>query len=55
MMSAEEVEQFITENFAEVLAGGNQGLVMKSVMPQLKGKAEGSVINAVVKKLCGAS
>ena len=38
MMSAEEVEQFITENFAEVLAGGNQGLVMKSVMPQLKGR-----------------
>ena len=55
MMSAEEVERFITENFAEVLAGGNQGLVMKSVIPQLKGKAEGSVINAVVRKLCGAS
>lgn len=52
MMSAEEVEKFITENFAEVVAGKNKGLIMKNVMPELKGKAEGSVINQVVAKLC---
>lgn len=52
MMSAEEVEQFITENFAEVLASGNKGMIMKHVMPELKGKAEGSVINQVVARLC---
>lgn len=52
MMSAEEVEQFITEKFAEVIAGKNKGLIMKNVMPELKGKAEGSVINQVVAKLC---
>lgn len=52
MMSAEEVEKFITEKFAEVVAGKNKGLIMKSVMPELKGKAEGSVINQVVAKLC---
>lgn len=52
MMSAEEVEQFITEKFAEVVASKNKGLVMKNVMPELKGKAEGSVINQVVAKLC---
>jgi len=27
---------------------------MKAVMPELKGKAEGSVINQVVAKLCQA-
>lgn len=52
MMSAEEVETFITENFAEVVAGKNKGLIMKTVMPELKGKAEGGVINQVVAKLC---
>lgn len=52
MMSAEEVERFITGKFADVVAGKNKGLIMKSVMPELKGKAEGSVINQVVAKLC---
>lgn len=52
MMSAEEVEKYITEKFADVVAGKNKGLVMKTVMPELKGKAEGSVINQVVAKLC---
>jgi len=27
-------------------------MIMKNVMPELKGKAEGSVINQVVAKLC---
>lgn len=52
MMSEAEVEAFILENFAEVVASKNKGMVMKNVMPQLKGKAEGSVINQVVARLC---
>ena len=52
MMSAEEVEAFITEKFADIVAGRNKGMIMKNVMPELKGKAEGSVINQVVAKLC---
>ena len=52
MMSAEEVEIFITEKFAAVAASKNKGMIMKTVMPELKGKAEGSVINQVVAKLC---
>lgn len=52
MMSAEEVEAFIKEKFAEVVASKNKGLIMKNVMPELKGKAEGGVINQVVAKLC---
>ena len=52
MMSAEEVEALLQEKFAEVLATKNKGQIMKTVMPELKGKADGKVINQVVAKLC---
>lgn len=52
MMSAEEVESFIRERFAELVEGKNKGMIMKNVMPELKGKAEGAVINQVVAKIC---
>ena len=52
MMSAEEVESYITEKFADVVATKNMGQIMKAVMGDLKGKADGKVINATVKKLC---
>ena len=52
MMSAEEVKALITEKFAEVVASKNKGMIMKSVMPELKGKADGKVINEVVGELC---
>lgn len=52
MMSEVEVEAFLTEKFAEVLATKNKGQIMKAVMPELKGKADGKVINQVVAKLC---
>lgn len=40
------------QKFADVIASKNKGLIMKTVMPELKGKAEGGVINQVVAKLC---
>ena len=52
MMSAEEVKSCIQEKFAEVLATGNKGQIMKAVMGELKGKADGKVINQVVGELC---
>lgn len=52
MMSEEEVETFLTEKFAEVIATKNKGMIMKTVMPELKGKADGKVINQIVAKLC---
>lgn len=52
MMSAEEVEQVILDKFADVVASKNKGMIMKTVMPELKGKADGKVINQVVAKLC---
>jgi len=52
MMSEEEVEAFIKEQFADIVAQKNKGMVMKNVMPKLKGKADGKVINQVVARLC---
>ena len=40
------------EQFAEVIATKNKGMIMKNVMPVLKGKADGKVINEVVGELC---
>ena len=52
MMDAGEIEAFIKEKFADVVTSGNKGMIMKSVMPELKGKADGKVISEVVAKLC---
>ncbi len=52
LMSAEEVESYIKEKFADVVATRNMGQIMKAVMGDLKGKADGKVINQTVKKLC---
>ena len=52
MMSEEEVKAFIMERFADIVATKNKGMIMKNVMPELKGKADGKVINEVVAGLC---
>ena len=52
LMSAEEVEAILKEKFAAVLATKNKGMIMKTVMPEFKGKADGKVINQTVAKLC---
>lgn len=52
-MSADEIRALLKEEFSEVLASGNKGQIMKAVMPKLKGKADGKVINQVVAELCG--
>jgi hypothetical protein len=51
MLSEEEVTKIISEKFADVLATGNKGAIMKAVMGELKGKADGKLINQVVSKL----
>lgn len=52
LLSAEEVKAILTEKFADVLATKNKGMIMKAVMGELKGKADGKVINQVVADLC---
>lgn len=52
LMSEDEVRTYIAEKFAEVVATKNKGQIMKAVMAELKGKADGKVINQVVADLC---
>ena len=52
LMGAEEIRAYILEKFAEIAATKNKGQIMKPVMGDLKGKADGSVINQVVGELC---
>ena len=44
MLSEEEVRKILTEKFADVIATKNKGQIMKTVMPELKGKADGKLI-----------
>ncbi|MBR6150245.1 MAG: GatB/YqeY domain-containing protein [Lachnospiraceae bacterium] len=52
MMNADEIKLFLRENFAEVIATKNKGVIMKAIMPELKGKADGKKIGAAVADLC---
>lgn len=52
LMSAEEIEAYVKEHFADAVATKNKGQIMKAVMGELKGKADGKVINEVVAQLC---
>ncbi|MBQ8815606.1 MAG: GatB/YqeY domain-containing protein [Lachnospiraceae bacterium] len=52
LMSADEVRSVLQTKFADVIATKNKGMIMKSVMAELKGKADGKVINQIVAELC---
>ena len=52
LMPEEQVRRYITEKFSEIVATKNKGQIMKAVMAELKGKADGKVINQVVGELC---
>ena len=51
-MDAAEVKTYLEEKFADVIATKNKGQIMKAVMADMKGKADGKVINQVVAELC---
>lgn len=51
-MSAEEVKAYILDKFSDVAATKNKGMIMKTVMADMRGKADGKVINQVVAELC---
>ena len=52
MLSKEEIEEILTTKYKDVIATKNKGQIMKTVMADLKGKADGKDINQVVAKLC---
>lgn len=51
LLSANEVKAILQEKFADVLATKDKGQIMKAVMAELKGKADGKVINQMVAEL----
>lgn len=51
-MGADEIKACIMERFSDVVATKNKGQIMKAVMGELKGKADGKLINQVVSDLC---
>ena len=51
-MDEADIKAYIEEKFADVLATGNKGQIMKAVMGDLKGKADGKLINQVVAGYC---
>lgn len=48
LLSYDEVKEILQNKFADVLATKNKGMIMKAVMAELKGKADGKVINQAV-------
>lgn len=51
MMSEDEIRDFLQKNAADVLATKNKGQIMKTVMPMLKGKADGGTIAKIVSQM----
>lgn len=52
LMSEDEIRQVINDKFADVIASKNKGQIMKAVMPEFKGKADGKLINQIISDLC---
>ncbi len=53
LLSEDEVKAILERDFADVIATKNKGMIMKTVMAALNGKAEGKVISSAVAKLIG--
>ena len=51
-LSEEEIIKLLTEKYSELIATKNKGMIMKTVMAELKGKADGKIISEAVAKLC---
>lgn len=52
LLSADEIREILTTKYADVVATKNRGQIMKNVMGELKGKADGKLINQIVSELC---
>lgn len=52
LMSKDEIMKLINDKFSDIVASKNKGLIMKTIMPELRGKADGKLINEIVEELC---
>lgn len=52
-LSEEEIEEIVVETIKEINATSMKdiGIIMKAVMPKVKGKADGNMVNKVVRKI----
>lgn len=52
-LSEEEVEKIVTETIKEIDAKSMKdiGIIMKAVMPKVKGKTDGKVVNKIARKV----
>ncbi|MBU5427112.1 GatB/YqeY domain-containing protein [Tissierella pigra] len=52
-LSEEEVEEIVAETIKEVNATSMKdiGLIMKTVMPKVKGRTDGTIVNKIIKKI----
>lgn len=53
LMTKDEIKKVLEEKFKEVIETKNKGMIMKAVMAELKGKADGKDINQAVSELVG--
>lgn len=53
LMTKDEIKKVLEEKFREVIETKNKGMIMKAVMAELKGKADGKDINQAVSELVG--
>ena len=47
-LSEEEITEILQTKYAEVLASKNKGMIMKTIMPELKGKADGKMVSSIL-------
>lgn len=52
MMTEDEIKEVLTTKFAELVATKNKGQIMKEVIFEFKGKADGKLVSKVVAELC---
>ena len=52
LMSKDEILKVINDKFSEVISTKNKGQIMKNIMPEFKGKADGKLINEIIEELC---
>ena len=52
LLSKDEILKIVNEKFSEIVATKNKGQIMKNIMPELKGKADGKLINEIIEELC---
>ena len=52
LMSKEDILKIINDKFKDIVSTKNKGQIMKNIMPEFKGKADGKLINEIIEDLC---